>query len=119
MSDSRDSRPDYSGPWFCTTCNRQLGESEGSCRLCHPNITRDALLHEIARSLRATHPELAEQLIAAVEKAMPAGLLRVVAQVGCYESHPECLCCIALSEARDLLGVKASATPAKSAPSTP
>lgn len=34
-------------------------------------LSRDSLLHEIARSLRATHPERAEELIRAAEKAMP------------------------------------------------
>ena len=52
------------GPWCSGALTR-------TTVLPRPPLARDALLAEIARSLRATHPERAEEMIAATERAMP------------------------------------------------
>jgi len=59
-------------PVACPVCLENAREAVEMRAAEAPPLTRDYLLAEIARSLRATHPERAEQLIAAVEKAMPA-----------------------------------------------
>lgn len=77
--------------WRCPTCGllsgpcEHAGSSAPICADCgmvgpactcrrepdRPPLSRDALLHEIARSLRATHPERAEEMIRDLERRVP------------------------------------------------
>ena len=55
----------------CTPClGRTLRYRTGLGTEQRPPLTRDALLSEISRSLRATHPDRAEQMIPALERSL-------------------------------------------------